>query len=411
MLSAGSASTAPPPGGNNNGGARKRSSGERRGGSAEQQQQQYMSPRISPNSFLTMDGRFVQSKNPFSSPMMTDTPIPSDSVGAAVGAAQAALAPAIPTQFYNSLSNNNNTDGSGAPPNHQANKGDDDVNIKMPPSFLPPRHKHSTSNLHHHQHRLQPKQGTPVTLAATDLQAFTLGDSESGFLDPASKFTGSPIPEHNHYLAPATRVMQASGRVPPPPYCYYNNNNSSATAGAVTLHHNDDTATHGSLRKVRRINRTDDVVAATGHHLSRLTTNDSGAAAAASLSIDTTMRMGGNNNNNEDPFDDDDISPTDVSNFPSFAAKTPAPKKAPPPTPIKQRPSQQPYGRRHNHNYNTRTTPGPPVLTRKGAVRTPHPGSYMNHMHNAPHHPHHDNEEDNDENPNTLYHRQIALLQ
>ena len=50
---------------------RKRSSDERRD-SYEGDTSMHMSPHISPNSYVTMDGRFVQSKNPFSSPMVTE---------------------------------------------------------------------------------------------------------------------------------------------------------------------------------------------------------------------------------------------------------------------------------------------------------------------------------------------------
>ena len=50
---------------------RKRSSEERRE-SYDGDISMHMSPRISPNSYKTMDGRYVHSKNPFSSPMVTE---------------------------------------------------------------------------------------------------------------------------------------------------------------------------------------------------------------------------------------------------------------------------------------------------------------------------------------------------
>jgi hypothetical protein len=59
-----------------------------------------LSPHISPNSFLTMDGRFVQSKNPFSSPMMTEDHDACSMYAASV-AASAANAPSMPVVFQN----------------------------------------------------------------------------------------------------------------------------------------------------------------------------------------------------------------------------------------------------------------------------------------------------------------------
>lgn len=83
----------------------------------------HISPHISPNSFLTIDGRFVHSKNPFSSPMMTEedvTPRPHRT--------QHQMAPTFPVSFPN-------TDD------------DDDDDGAIHPARLPPRTRTSASRL------------------------------------------------------------------------------------------------------------------------------------------------------------------------------------------------------------------------------------------------------------------------
>lgn len=220
----------------------------------------YTSPRISPNSFITIDGRFVQSKNPFSSPMMTDTPPPMAS--SALLNAQAA--PPLPTEsFCNDRS-----------------------------SLLPPRHHHNLQpkNVHHHSPGMMLNGGYP---------------------DQRYGFTGSPIPEDKHY--------------------HFENS--------------DTVASSGSLNKVRRIRKADDVVSATGHHLSTLTSR------MLSIQTDSSTKSDYYNKCN----DNDDISPTDVLAFPFDSANTPKPKTIPPPTPLKQRPSKQPYS----------SVRIPPILNRK----------------------------------------------
>ena len=66
----------------------------------------FSSPHISPNSYLTMDGRFVHSKNPFSSPMVTETNDHEhlDHCGAPTTAQHAQGAPSLPVNFYGGTS-------------------------------------------------------------------------------------------------------------------------------------------------------------------------------------------------------------------------------------------------------------------------------------------------------------------
>jgi hypothetical protein len=316
---------------------RKRSSVERRGERDERSASDestgatamYASPRISPNSFLTMDGRFVQSKNPFSSPMMTDTPT-LQQPQLLVGATHAA--PSLPVSFYASQRDENGLDA------------------KMAPSFLPQRN-------HHNHPLLQPKQGTPVAEATAGLHAFSI----SGYPEiPRYGFTCSPIPEQGPAASPSTR--------------------RHATNRTQSME-STDIASAGSLHKVRRIHLSDDVVAATGHHLSNLSSRRVTDYPVVNTSYVMCMHNSYDN--------DDGISPTDVFSFPSFP--TPAvPKTGPPPTPVKQRPSQQLYSScNSSHHHRPPRTPGPPMLARKAGVRvnstTPHHhhpsslvlGSYM----------------------------------
>jgi wee1-like protein kinase len=79
-------------------GGRKRSSAERKGESPGAASMHY-SPHLSPNSFMTMDGRFVQSKNPFSSPMIgMET---EESIYAAYANNTTAQAPTLPGFYTN----------------------------------------------------------------------------------------------------------------------------------------------------------------------------------------------------------------------------------------------------------------------------------------------------------------------
>lgn len=330
------------------GGGRKRCSAERREGGTPVPPPQrgediatsmYTSPRISPNSFLTMDGRFVQSKNPFSSPMMMDTPTTLEQQPVLFGTC--GTAPSLPESFYGSS-------------HLDASANDTDADARM--RFLPPRHHHHPSML------LQPKQnpGTPVTEATAGLRAFSIapaaGNSGTASYPELSRpygFACSPIPED----IPTTAT------------------NSFNNMMMMMPMDSTDTASSGSLHKVRRIHRSDDVVAATGHHLSNFSRRVTDHPIVHTAFSDNMM-------------DDDGISPTDVLNFPAFHATPAVPKWGPPPTPVKQRPSQQPYSSCHNSRRPQLPprTPGPPLLARKTGVRTPHhnPSSHYDQSEETP---------------------------
>ena len=113
------------------------------------------SPKISPNSFRTMDGRFVHSKNPFSSPMLSaDTPTLTQHYVESTTAA-----PPLPSSLSDDGSLSPSTNGDGG----------------------------------HRHHLLQPKpmQGTPISEATVRMQAVSIHHK------PHHRFACSPIPEQS----------------------------------------------------------------------------------------------------------------------------------------------------------------------------------------------------------------------
>jgi hypothetical protein len=302
----------------------------------------FASPKLSPNSFLTMDGRFVQSKNPFSSPMLTDTPttLPLNfHHHVYIGSTNAA--PSLPASFSDG--------GSGG----TSPSGMENACVSL--SIKPIRHNILQPKLH----------GTPVSEATVGLQAFSLHSNHAGisFLRPSSNFACSPIPEH---------ISPASPRKILPP--------RADISMLMQQIESDDVPSAGSLHKVRRINRTDDVFAATNHHLSHMTATATLRRVTDHIHIDTstTKRMDGDTMM-DDKIPDDGISPTDVMTFPAFAPTPVVPKSGPPPTPVKQQRPQCKlsgasfYNRMSHSNvpYLPPKTPGPPLLSRKQLPRTP----------------------------------------
>lgn len=193
---------------------RKRSSAERRGDKTPQckdphgtDHAMYSSPKMSPNSFITMDGRFVQSKNPFSSPVVTEPEINNAAAARAPPPEEEANAPRLPS-FYNN-------------------------DTVKPVGFLPPRS--TVRKTQDHVTPLVPRGGHAGSPAVEPRPTGGILD-QSGFPLKRFSFTGSPIQEHQSLEDPSD-LMET------------------------------DTATSGSLHKVRRLYQSDDVVAACGHDL------------------------------------------------------------------------------------------------------------------------------------------------
>jgi len=166
----------------------------------------------------------------------------------------------------------------------------------------------------HHHERQFPPNGSGMSTATAAMSGFA--GNTTGYPDHRYSFTGSPIQED---------FMETS-----------------------------DTASGGSLHKVRRFRRSDDVCAASGQLFS--------SARRRDLSVDTAMEGSAMSSDGKDLFSDD-VSPTDVLSFP-------------PPTPVKSRPSRQPYSAIR------RQTPATPRLERRRNLqapptRTPHPGSFL----------------------------------
>jgi len=255
--------------------------------STDSDQTMHTSPHISPASFLTMDGRFVQSKNPFSSPMVTESNAAAD---AFVSAQARSTAPSFPVSFGSSESLTGSNHGHGT------------NNCKMA-SILPPRH-----------HRMQHKSRCPQDSSPGDVAA------------------GAPP------WGPATSALLNNGGYPNTSYTFTGSPIQEATDDHPAME--TEAASAGSLQKVRRLTETDDVFSATGQHL---TNRRKQRQEQFRLSVDTQSSLSSISDGNimEDVNDDDDedVSPTDVMGF--FQA---------PPTPVKARPTASPYQpvRRHD---------------------------------------------------------------
>lgn len=263
-------------------------------GSDESDVTMYASPKLSPNSFMTMDGRFVHSKNPFSSPMMDDTPVSQLNNGINLSSSTKA-APSLPVSFFSSSLESNM------------------------PSLLPPR----SSN------RLLPSAASSIltkssTLASDNQNGDTNFGLNDGYPDKRFSFTGSPI------LETANDVI-------------------STDAGIYSS---------ASIRKVRKLNLCDDVVSATSHDM-----------YLRQARTKTSLEYVGNDFGDW-ILEEQGVSPTDVQDFPP---PTRTKSNAPPPTPVKSRPTHDPYNSSRRRNFGT---PGPPLLERRrqGPSRTPYAG-------------------------------------
>ena len=296
---------------------RKRSSEERRD-SSDGDTSMHMSPHISPNSYMTMDGRFVHSRNPFSSPMVTEDDNHHQHHHHHMQAM--ATAPSLPVSFASSSHPHAMGQPShGLPPPVSATQ----ASPHRPPALglLPPRNTRE-------------KRGTYRRIGE--------GNASGGtFFDARFSFTGSPIPEHSH---PVPHPMPDPG---------------SATAG--------------SLQKVRRLTENDDIVSASGHHLySRRRQYLTIDTTASDISC-TSFSDSSTGTWKADEEDRDHISPTDILSFP--APPTPT-KNAPSST------STSPtFAMSHYPRYKTRQAPPTPVAQRRHEKlvqrRTPHPGSIL----------------------------------
>ena len=282
---------------------------------------------LSPNSYRTMDGRFVQSKNPFSSPMMMTM----NAAGRTEPYDDSTSAPSLPA----------------FPPVHERTAATTTLRDADPTTTGTDS---PTSNV------LQPKRtaaailvphGTPVSQATVELQAFSftartdrtdetmLPEESSLFLVPSSS---SLLPSYRRNSYVCSPILESP--VHPPAV---NSTRMDATTAPPILTMDGELPTAGSLQKVRRIHQSDDVFRASQHHfVSHF------RPTAPPPQIDTTSTK-------YEQHEEDDISPTDVTTTlfskatrppgttQNFFAPTPAvPKHGPPPTPMKPPRSSNP---------------------------------------------------------------------
>ena len=301
----------------------------------------YSSPKLSPNSYITMDGRFVQSKNPFSSPMIVHHSINSSNNSSSHTMASLPVFP---------MTTNDHED----PTLHCSNATTQDCSSPTaPPSLQPkPQSAHPSTTM---EVVVAAPQGTPVSQATVGLQAFSFHSSnianqnqtdgeEGSILFPSSSSTASSLLyRRNSYVC--------SPIIESPVHPDHHSENSSTTTVTTSNRMilmpvtdtigDDELPTAGSLHKVRRIHKSDDIFAASHHHLSNLretVLQQQQHLSGKVTMIDTTttnmMKLGYD--------EEEDISPTDVTSTTLFGqpqrffAPTPVvPKHGPPPTPIK----------------------------------------------------------------------------
>ena len=330
---------------------RKRSSADRRSNDDDM----HTSPHVSPNSlaFMTMDGRFVQSKNPFSSPMMTEE---SEQTMHHIHPALQASAPRLPQEDDDE---DDDHDGSNrlpalSPPPHQSthyhgNNTKKDSHTSPPPPNSPSKKMAGF---------LAPRQSPPLASATTAIAATPMfgattassyGPSSAvflngGFPDKRYSFTGSPIPEqppHNHINSHS-------------PFLYNRHNTAAASSKNAADSSPDDAATTATdametdtihsrdnswegFHKVRRLHKQHDDIAKASTYQARSSLGRSSVGSA--LTVDSTLDEAsmdsstagsgggayGNFLHKHNPAEHDDISPTDVLSFPfSPAAKDPS---------------------------------------------------------------------------------------
>jgi hypothetical protein len=286
---------------------RKRSSEERRE-SHESDTSMCTSPHASPNSYMTMDGRFVHSRNPFSSPMVTDDDHHHQNQHLMAGA------PAFPLSLAASHSSEQE-----APDPKSCFVSATPASPFRPSAvgMLPPRHAREKRATYRQRYQ----HGSPEDEDT---------NGPGTFLDARFSFTGSPIPEHSR-----SSPLSMSGGPP--------------------------ALAEGSLFKVRRLHKDDDVVSASGQHF--YINQPSQRRRNNYLSVDTApsdLSCGSFSDASSGAWrpeeeDTERISPTDVAAFPPpTPARAPSRyhrKKSPPvpPTPVAQRRHEKLVQRRTPH--------------------------------------------------------------
>jgi hypothetical protein len=327
----------------------------------------------SPSSFLTLDGRTVQSKNPFSPMNFEEHPTPRNMMDTY-------------THFTSSARAKMQLRTSSASPSKQSSLflNMDDTSLSLPTSLngrnnggsaisgssgdggcmLRPRHtlqhkKRDSSNTASEGVMLsmegvdvapihlspQPHQQRPLFIHLLDHEEQKKQMKESyytrdGYPERTGRysFTGSPIKEHTEIPATAT---------------------SSGKHRTTSTEHLLDVGTNS--HKIRRRTKGDDVVVAAAAAAARGAHDDLSWQRRGMLHVQTNLNNDNHSLNQVDQQNNDDtISPTDVTNFPLFrpaSSSSHARKTTLPPTPSK------PVRRGHQYTpIRKRTGPPPPPM-------------------------------------------------
>ena len=250
----------------------------------------------SPSSFRTLDGRTVQSKNPFSPMLMEDTTPAATSTGTTNSSA-GTPARGYPTgrQHHHtaSIADSLGFPVSLEPGNSPKNIPNGGNNIKDGSPLGPPV-------LRHKLHKRETVLDSPTVRSESyDYSSFT----RDGYPNRTGRFsfTGSPIKEIE--ICGDNVPSDAAAAPPSPPK---------------------------SVHKVRRYNRGDDVVAASHHDEHHHYHHN---WRSANLHVDTKH---GHRPASGKGVGDEEISPTDVMSFPPLPSSPPRADARPPPTPTKQ---------------------------------------------------------------------------
>ncbi|KAG7350322.1 protein kinase domain containing protein [Nitzschia inconspicua] len=329
---------------------------------------QNLSFHKSPSSFVTLDGRTVQSKNPFSPMIFEEHPTPGSmmdtttttttaSSSTHISSARAKMelrsSPSSASNANESLFLNMN-DSSLSLPASLTGRTNGTANNGTPgdgPRMLLPRHtlhKRDTNKNMHNPQALSMMEGlTTINPQQQQLQQLPKEDlffiqqeqeqqhkefyyTRDGYPERTGRysFTGSPIKEHLEATVHSER----------------NNNSDTATNNKIP----SNVCTN--IHKIRRRTKGDDVVAAAAH--GEPSWKRHGIYIRTNNHHDDDNNKNNNNFRNDSP--DDHISPTDVANFPLFRP-TPSDTKTLPPTPSK--PVRRPPSKRYTP---IRKSTGPP---------------------------------------------------
>lgn len=345
---------------------------------SQSQQLQYTK---SPSHFQTLDGRTVQSKNPFSPMVFDDTPTPTP--GRPVHSPQADPATALGLTHPLLLTSESLSESTSA----AGGKSPFLLRSKLQKRGTSPSHSNKDNNTVGRSSTARMGMGIDG-LTRNELRSNTADDDKQkleqktskyirdGYPEPTGRysFTGSPIKE-NFATNTSTQSQFATEASSFPSKPLPTDQKPTALfASNKEIDTSEDYCTN--IHKVRRKSKGDDVVAAAAQGESSwkkelyINTKDTSNEVPSFLNFDNNNASGFYNtipnksyfyNQQKKNQKEDSISPTDVFNFPQFRA-SPSDTSTLPPTPSK--PVRRPPIRRYTP---IRKTTGPPPTPMPGA--------------------------------------------